>query len=388
MDAIEKLQEASWSPTVDVFIIVNYSKILDIDTLNQRFNAEIIIEAIWHDPGIKSLTDTIDEKKIWTPDLYVENGISNIKEEVVYKVILHRSRDNTEDEPKLMICELRKVMGMFYENLELEDFPLDVQDLSVTVATKKPGAIINFIRMQEEKKVLKISNTLDKSMWKMHHLLLTKKKKICREYSFGLREYPAIQVSAKVFRLSGFFFWNAALPIFLITLASLTPFSVEITMQPSRLATTSTLIFTCVSMRWTVSFYKPTVSYLTSIDKYSIATLFIITIELMYHAIMGAVLSKLPSVDVAKFLDKMFLIFFCILIIMKELVFFLWYRQANLYRRNVSLDKIVKLNDEETTKRNYCWEMGFLKIWRTKDDQDIELKEPMVLHRRNFIERV
>ena len=108
----------------------------------------------------------------------------------------------------------------------------------------------------------------------------------------------------------------------------------------------------------------------------------------MYHAIMGAVLSKLPSVDVAKFLDKMFLIFFCILIIMKELVFFLWYRQANLYRRNVSLDKIVKLNDEETTKRNYCWEMGFLKIWRTKDDQDIELKEPMVLHRRNFIERV
>ena len=206
MDAIEKLQEASWSPTVDVFIIVNYSKILDIDTLNQRFNAEIIIEAIWHDPGIKSLTDTIDEKKIWTPDLYVENGISNIKEEVVYKVILHRSRDNTEDEPKLMICELRKVMGMFYENLELEDFPLDVQDLSVTVATKKPGAIINFIRMQEEKKVLKISNTLDKSMWKMHHLLLTKKKKFAVNILLACVNIQLFKYRLKCFVCLDFFF--------------------------------------------------------------------------------------------------------------------------------------------------------------------------------------
>jgi hypothetical protein len=108
---------------------------------------------------------------MWRPDIYVENAIKDVREEVSYKVlpfndkILRKTAMNNQnieikDKEQFMVCELRKVTGIFYENLELEDFPLDIQDLSLTVATKKPGSIVNFILLQNETKSIKISNTL------------------------------------------------------------------------------------------------------------------------------------------------------------------------------------------------------------------------------------
>ena len=113
----------------------------------------------------------INEKKMWTPDIYVENAIKDVRNEVSYKVLpfteklLRRTAINNQNmevknKEEFMVCELRTVSGIFYENLELEDFPLDIQDLSITVATKKPGSIVNFILLQNETKSIKISNTL------------------------------------------------------------------------------------------------------------------------------------------------------------------------------------------------------------------------------------
>jgi hypothetical protein len=53
MSELDKLEQASWTPTVDVYVQVSYTKILDIDTINQRFQAEAIIESKWCDPHIK-----------------------------------------------------------------------------------------------------------------------------------------------------------------------------------------------------------------------------------------------------------------------------------------------------------------------------------------------
>ena len=52
--------------------------------------------------------------------------------------------------------------GIFYENLELQDFPLDVQDLTITVTTKKTDDEINLVVLQDTEKNIKISNTLGK----------------------------------------------------------------------------------------------------------------------------------------------------------------------------------------------------------------------------------
>ena len=245
-----------------------------------------------------------------------------------------------------------------------------MQDLTITVTTKKPGSEVNFLVLQDAEKNIKISNTLDKSMWRMHNVMLTQKIVIPREYSHTLLEYPGIKVSAKVFRLPRFFYWNALLPILLVTLASLAPFVVDIKIPQSRLPSTCTLMLTSVSLRWTIGRLLPTVSYLTSLDKYSLCSMLIITMELLYHAIMGAIFPKLKEKN-AYNIDKGFFIFFCILILLKQVLFIIWYIRIKKKRKKIRKEKF-KLNEEVFTsqksivKRERPIVLKYLNIWKFK----------------------
>lgn len=257
LEKLDKMQEAPWASTVDVFIQVNFTKIYDVDTVNQKFQAEAIIESKWHDPNIKDANDIVDFSKIWKPDMFVENALSDPKEETSYRII-----PSDENESQIMIYEMRKIKGTFWENLELQKFPLDVQDLSLLVATKKPGEIVNLKPLQPKISNLTISNTLDKSMWHMHNVLITRREKIKREYFYGPRFYPAVKVTCQVFRSAGFFYWNAILPILLVSFASLCPFVLDVKLPQSRIPSTATMLLTSVSIRWTIGRLLPTVSYL------------------------------------------------------------------------------------------------------------------------------
>ena len=193
--------------------------------------------------------------------------------------------------------------------------------------------------------------TIDKSMWKMHNTLISSSDKIHREYSFGKRDYPAIIVSAKVSRLPGFFYWNALLPILLVSLASLAPFVVDIKIPQSRLPATCTLMLTSVSIRWTVGRLLPTVSYLTSLDKYSLVSMLIITSELLYHGVMGAIFRKIPE-DIAYRVDGIAFLVFCGFIILKQFVFFGWIIKIILRRRKIHIDELKSLREDDNLSIN------------------------------------
>ena len=312
--------------SVDVSIRVSFTKIFDIDTINQRFQAEVIVESRWHDPTLKSLNDDIS-KAHWKPDLYVENAINDPKEETSLKII--KNQDGL-----LMISEIRRIRGTFWENLELENFPLDVQDLSITIASKKSGSKVNFILIQSEIAKVNINSNLDKSMWYLHDMVKTNIKSIQREYSFGKYEYPCIQTSCQVFRLPGYFYWNVLLPMILILLASLAPFVFDYKLPQSRLPSTATMLLSAVSYKISVSKLLPTVSYLTSLDKYSIASIGIITVMLIYHAFIGG-LGHILEPRLAYRIDKFFLFTFIALIILKQLIFVSWLSDVNIKREEL-----------------------------------------------------
>ena len=339
MDDLDKFQEANWTKTVDVFIQVNITKIIDIDTVNQRFQAEAIIESKWHDPSIKSLNDIIDANKIWRPELYIENAINDVKEDIRYRVI-------TDDQGALYACEIRKVRGVFFEKLELESFPLDTQDLTIVIATKKSGSRISFSLMQPEVQEcsININNTLDNSMWRLNNVVKTKKGKLDCEFSFGKREYPLISVTVQAFRSPGFFYWNAVLPIFLITLASLGPFVIDYKIPQSRLPSTATMLLTSVSFRWIVGRLLPTVSYLTSLDKYSLASMMLITFMLFYHAIIAAVYHYFSEEFIYR-VDKFAFLLFCALILVKQVIFYKW-----IVMRTETREKLVNKSNREFDK--------------------------------------
>lgn len=333
---------------VDVYVGMTFTKIYDIDTLNQRFQAEVIVESKWFDPSVKSINDDLG-KLNWKPNLYIENVINEPKEEISLRVI--------RGENRLLVSEIRRVRGVFWENLELENFPCDVQDLSILISSKKSIQKVNLVSMQPEICFIKINHTLEKSMWHLHNVVKTKQEKIYREFSFGKREYSAIRVTCQAFRLPEYFYWNLILPILLITLAALGPFVIDYKLPQSRLPSTATMLLSSVSFKSSIARSLPTVSYLTSLDKYSLGSIAIITVMLLYHALISAFSSLLFSDPFIYFLDKAAFLLFALLIVSKNVIYFNWITKITKHQEMLRQEHLFhehngNMTSESQTKKD------------------------------------
>lgn len=323
---------------IDVGIRVSFTKIYDIDTLNQRFQAEILIESQWFDPKVNSLKQDANSLD-WTPELYIENAISESNHEIFRKIIDQNS--------KLKVYQVQKIKGIFWENLELENFPLDIQNLTIIILSKKSEKKINLIMMQEEISRIRISNNLEKSNWYLHEVVKTSLENVDREYSFGIRTYPGVEISCQAFRSAGYFYWNAILPIVLISFASLGPFVIDYKSASSRLPSTATMLLSSVSYKALISRLLPTVSYLTSLDKYSLTSITLVSFMFIYHSILAATNAIFDN-STGYFIDKIAFFVFFGLIFGKQLVYLVWIKKINSQR-----DKIIKESIFYDHKKNF-----------------------------------
>lgn len=114
---------------VEVRIV--FLQIGEVDTINEKFQAVVKTKAKWYDTEI--ITE-YDPKKHWNPKLFIENALhEKFKEEITYEVARYFD--------KTIVTETRISKGTFWERMELNDFPLDIQELSINLLTKhKPNA--------------------------------------------------------------------------------------------------------------------------------------------------------------------------------------------------------------------------------------------------------
>lgn len=136
-----------------------------------------------------------------------------------------------------------------------------------------------------------------------------------------------------VSRKPGYYLFNAYFLIFIITLASLTIFSVDCKLPQNRLQITCTVLLTSVSFKWVYNRSLPTVSYLTSLDKYGIASIFYICLLCVWHAVVGSFWSD----ELARKIDFWILIFFSFLFVLINVVVLIWFIHA--YRKISDLKK-------------------------------------------------
>jgi hypothetical protein len=100
--------------------------------LGEKYYAEVVIEARWlYDPEAAS----------WNPNLYVKNALGDVKQEVVCEFVNNLDEPvhaDTNEHEIIYVWEIRKVVGTFWEKLELNSFPADVQQLSLQITTRCP----------------------------------------------------------------------------------------------------------------------------------------------------------------------------------------------------------------------------------------------------------
>ncbi len=137
----------------------------------------------------------------WSPQLYIENAIGDMKEEIRHKLEIvertnldnknqttdsNNNNNNTNITDQLYqvsnltvkVIEMRKIRGIFYERLELYDFPMDMQELTVTLTSKLSYSEVELVESREEPCSINTSEFLDQQEWDLFEHVKTSKKLI------------------------------------------------------------------------------------------------------------------------------------------------------------------------------------------------------------------
>jgi hypothetical protein len=123
-----------------------------------------------------------DSKFFWTPELYVVNALASL-EENRYKLRVvpknrsffeHAASRDVDDlkDPRLftdhltvLVSQVRKIRGVFHETLELNEFPTDKQELSVTVSSARPIDQVLLVQDMSKDNLINTDRFYDDSSW-------------------------------------------------------------------------------------------------------------------------------------------------------------------------------------------------------------------------------
>jgi hypothetical protein len=173
-----------------------------------------------------------------------------------------------------LVLHLR-LQGEFFEQMELAKFPFDTQDLQVMlmVNCRTTGPVpVQFDVADDIKTAAPPAGFQLHGIWE----LVRKSEDNHRgalavtPYYYGPadRQFPAVQLTVKVRRISGFYMVNVVAPMFCFVLLSLLQWVVPRTDAVSRLGISLTLVLTAAAYKLAVSTMVPAISYLTLLDKY------------------------------------------------------------------------------------------------------------------------
>ena len=160
-----------------------------------------------------------------------------------------------------------------------------------------------------------------------------------------INKHPKYEATAYCARISSFYTLNTFLITFLITILSLTSFSIDCKLPHYRLLTTFILFLTVITFKWAVTRSLSYSTKLTSLDKYSNVCLFYVGLIASWHAIVGVFWEK----DSACLIDKWVLFAFSIGFILIHMFLLSWLHLVVRLRHDLEVKetKFFKLNKDK-----------------------------------------
>lgn len=242
---------------------MNLDKLMAIDQQNESFKAQVFLEATLRYPSEIDPRDDADVLTIFQRAT-VENSLAKPEDDGHPKLMMKR------DDPSRRKAPLKfewLIHGEFGEELELQYFPFDVQDLTVMIRFGWPceddRVQVRFIDSRKSEVFLNVFCL--KNAWTQPEAVdvlfpFTKTK------GGKFPAFPLIRIQCQVGRKPKFYVVNVILPVASIVLASAS--SLEVSHMGGRLGATLTLLLTAVAYKYLVAEMVPRISYNTMLDWY------------------------------------------------------------------------------------------------------------------------
>ena len=245
---------------------IRVANVGNIDTVNQQFYCEFYLYVKWKEPLLtgKEDNENIPWDKYWDPEIKFPNMAS-------CDLNVRRHFFDQSDNEVPFVCLRYHIKGYFREVLEVNDFPFDYQELTISIMARwriLKDREIRFVQDDKRPDGLRTLNFLAKQEWDLQPHLVRQSGKT--EIDPGMPEdvYPMYTVQMHVRRQPSHYIYNVALVMFLIAGLTFSTFIFKPNQPGERLQITLTLLLTSVAFKYVISSSLPKVSYLTLLDKY------------------------------------------------------------------------------------------------------------------------
>lgn len=319
----------------------------DIDTVGQRFKCDFYMSATWSEPQLQGRSpEDIRWSDEWHPRIVFFNALEIEKLEMNHKLFY-------EEGNKIPFAlQSYRIKGSFRENLELWNFPLDYQQLTITLMSDWTDKLVEFEKDPRKPDTLRPETFTADQEWHLCRNVVTESTSTVSSEGSSANDYPLYHIKCHVKRRSGYYLWNITMIIFLISLLSFCSFSVEISSPSDRLSVTLTLLLTAVAFKFVVSQSLPTISYLTFLDKYVLCGL----LFLGCMAIENAVAAIIPDVPTQKDFDQI-----CLYVAVGCFVFIHGVFLVFVFDKSRARNRILSENDKKFREmlqsvKNYAME--------------------------------
>ena len=355
---------------VEIQVIIN--KIGPINTLDGTFYAEFYLQATWSDKlkeynRYKKLNFLYDAKKHFNPNIVIANAIDEPIDE-----IQHVCRQSHHRPDEIFITEKRKISGMFWHEFNLKYFPIDVQSLGIVIKSSHTLREVLFTESKEKFSCLSSRALVNADEWTLQSCVTVNASIAQNEISMD--NYSIFTVGITASRIPKFYFYNLFLLIFLITVIGLSRFTVTCDLPQVRLIIDQMVTLTLVTFKSVVNANLPTISYLTSVDKYLLFSIIFIMIQCIYDALIGVVapagcVMSFGFYDMLAFVISVGMIFTANLFFAVWLMFFALKKRKQLYKE-------IDLSNYSNSDRMFNYYENSL----TSSENSIQMKNESKIH--------
>ncbi|ESN99605.1 hypothetical protein HELRODRAFT_176770 [Helobdella robusta] len=274
---------------ITVRVKVNFMKIGVIDTIRDRYHADVMVQTKWREPKFDEYALSLDQANLescWNPHVTIWNGVEDLQ----YETTIFLELDSDQ---RAWICERKRTRGQFFEFMELRKFPFDEQDLTVMVVSDRSEAELEFLQDCNQKSAVNPDTFSAAQEWYLYNDVTVWTKITVK----NKENHPCFCVAAKVSRRPQFFIYNIVVFMFFICSLSFATFSVQLKLPEFRILLTFLLIQTTVTFKFTVNNNLPKIPYLTYLDKYILGSMTILCCIGIWHSVCGSLIAPVSPSD-------------------------------------------------------------------------------------------
>ncbi|XP_063713429.1 gamma-aminobutyric acid receptor subunit epsilon-like isoform X2 [Symsagittifera roscoffensis] len=283
-------------------VFIDFHKIGHVDTKHQTFSATVEIRAIWdipllppresvntfisiheHEKQMGFQMNEVELKRFeeFIPKLLVLNLEDTKSEKSMYRFAVNH-RDN------MLRIDLRwHLKGTFHEQMELQDFPFDVQDLCVRLHLDDRSKEHFYLEAEDIPGLLNEKAFQDHQEWVLYKMVLTGENNVDSEEQRNCDDVLVLRCNVQ--RKFKYFVYNCFLVMFFFAVMSLCNFTNRPEHVQFRVSGTLTLVLTSVAYKLMLSNTLPTISYLTLVDFYVLFAILMLTVLVVAFSVLHLV---------------------------------------------------------------------------------------------------